>query len=276
MTYGNRLDTLNHHLLDWNMRKIRRMGPDLHQRLMKARNQVRLHSSNYDKFADALDPLYSSNYLEAWVDLEENYIPSVGQQSVYKAAAGKEATREDIIATITHSEMGDSAQPPLPNLSIHVLWMNKGLDIQREQRRLQLRSQKINSGAMEIDHDRLRNSRQALWMRINAWRTQAPEEVPQVDEEADFAHCDSNPEDEELILPSSLEIECRPKDFTSVEIELRKGQANQSLQTLRRLLSQQLVLRRELSRLDDASLVAVVPHLINLRPLWVNQTLSIR
>lgn len=49
---------------------IRGLGPDLHQRLMKARNQVRLHSSNYDEFADALDPVQ----VQVWTYLSHSYI----------------------------------------------------------------------------------------------------------------------------------------------------------------------------------------------------------
>lgn len=132
----------------------------------------------------------------------------------------------------------------LPCLIIHV--SDSSL-----RRRIYLQSQKVNNGLMDIHHITLANSRRALWERIIRWRSRSPDgfnEDDEGDEEDEQAVPDGNPEDQLLLLPSSLDAEQQLPELVEIEMELRKGQANESLKALRNQLAQRLVIHREMGR----------------------------
>jgi len=101
---------------------------------------------------------------------------------------------------------------------------------------------------MDIHHIALVNSRCALWERIFGWNSRSPEGFSGQSEEADQAPPDGHPEDQELLLPSTLDADRRPQQLADIEIKLRKGQASEYLKALRNQLSQRLVIHREMAR----------------------------
>jgi hypothetical protein len=101
---------------------------------------------------------------------------------------------------------------------------------------------------MDIHHIALANSRRALWERIITWRSKSPEGLNEDDEEDEQVVPDGNPEDQELLFPSSLDADRRLPQLAVIEMELRKGQANEALKALRNQLAQRLVIYREMGR----------------------------
>lgn len=125
------------------------------------------------------------------------------------------------------------------------VWINDGLDIENDQRRLKARRLTVNSGSMEREHVLLNRARSAPWGRIIGWRTRLPTGLDAVDDLDNTEEPLSYPEDENILLPSSLPREDCPPDLGALELRLREGQANDSLKAIRTCLSQRLVLLRD-------------------------------
>jgi len=115
-------------------------------------------------------------------------------------------------------------------------------------RRIHLQSQKVNNGLMDIHHIALANSRRTLWERIIVWRSKSPEGFNEHDGEDEQVVPDGNPEDQELLFPSSLNADRQLPQLAAIEMELRMGQANEALKALRNQLAQRLVMHREIGR----------------------------
>jgi hypothetical protein len=98
---------------------------------------------------------------------------------------------------------------------------------------------------MERDHVLLGRARSALWGRITEWRSRLPTELDTTGDLVDVEDPLSYPEDEQILLPSSLPPDDCPSDLGNLELRLRWGQANDSLKTIRTCLSQRLVLLRD-------------------------------
>ena len=101
---------------------------------------------------------------------------------------------------------------------------------------------------MDIHHITLANARRALWERIIAWRLRSPEGFDEQDDEVDQVQPEENPEDQELLLPSVLDADHQLPQLAAIEMELRRGQANEAVKALRNQLSQRLVILREMTR----------------------------
>jgi hypothetical protein len=100
---------------------------------------------------------------------------------------------------------------------------------------------------MERDHVLLNEERISLWERIVKWRANSPftPSDPENDSPSDIPEAPDFPENEAVILPSSLPESGRSRELTNLEVQLREGQANEALKTIRECLSQRLVLIRK-------------------------------
>jgi hypothetical protein len=110
---------------------------------------------------------------------------------------------------------------------------------------LKARRLTVNSGSMERDHVLLSRAHSALWGRITEWRSRLPTRLDTISDPVKVDDPLSYPEDEQILLPSLLPKDDCPLDLGNLELQLRWGQANDSLKTIRTCLSQRLVLLRD-------------------------------
>ncbi|CAG8514381.1 11061_t:CDS:2 [Acaulospora colombiana] len=229
MTPGFRLDTLELHFSDWNIQKTRKMGVSLHNDLLKAREQVEIHTAEYKELCDGLPPKST----DKWILEEKNFDISQGEQNIYKAMAEKAPSKSMVLSSLKELENPMSNAADSEDPSTTVAWVNEGLEIEENQLR---------------DHVLLARARTSLWERILNWHEQSPLESGDIElnkEEPEF------PENQPITLPSSLPHIARPRDLADLELQLREGQANDALRTIRGYLSQKLVLTR--ARKDNRS-----------------------
>lgn len=238
MTPGFRLDTLELHFSDWNLQKGRRMGRSLHIDLLKAREQVEIHTARFKELRDGLPPAS----INKWINEEQNFDVSRGERNIYKAMNEKAPSKSMVLTNLKGLENPRNSEGNSEELSTTVAWVNEGLEIEETQLYIQTKRSSVNSGSMERDHVLLAHARTSLWERILNWRDRSPLEFgdPEANrEEPEF------PEDHPITLPSSLPNISRPHDLANLELQLREGQANDALRTIRSCLSQRLVLNRE-------------------------------
>ncbi|KAG8818805.1 hypothetical protein FRC19_010305 [Serendipita sp. 401] len=231
MTPGFRQDTLNLHFMDWNASKTRRMGE--FQELYASINPVRV---------------------ARWIDLENNFDVCTGGTNIFQTALSKAPSRATILASITQFE-GNNIRRDNSSLddwdTAAVAWVNDGLDIEETQASIRTRRSKINSGSMEIESDLLERERKQLWDRLLQWRLDSPTaQITGDDLTFDIEADDTTyPEDEPVILPSSLPSQQRPLQLAQIEQRLREGQANDALEAIRTFLAHRVALFRT-KRLD--------------------------
>ncbi|PVF91605.1 hypothetical protein CPB86DRAFT_303151 [Serendipita vermifera] len=244
MAPGFRLDTLNLHFMDWNFRKSRRMASELHNRLNKARSQLAIHSDRYEDLIGSIEP----TLVTKWVAQEEAFDFQEASQNIYRLATDKVPSRQQALSTLVAIETQEG-QRGFAHGQEHTcsaaVWINDGLEIENDQRRLKARRLTVHSGSMERDHVLLSRARSSLWGRIVEWKTRLPTELDAIGDFNDMEEPLSYPEDEQILLPSSLAREECPPDLGILELRLREGQANDSLKTIRLCLSQRLLLYRD-------------------------------
>jgi hypothetical protein len=115
---------------------------------------------------------------------------------------------------------------------------------------LRARRAKLHGGSREIERDFVSREGSVLRTRIFEWRSQAPPGLLVTGDEPllDFEELDRKPEDEAIVLPSSIEVSRRPASLAEIERKLREGQANDALATIRKCLSHEVALLRNKSR----------------------------
>ncbi|CAG8741934.1 3024_t:CDS:2, partial [Acaulospora colombiana] len=157
--------------------------------------------------------------------------------------------RADILDTLLaprHPSGGDP-DPGEHGDPAEVAWVNEGLEIEDMQLQVKAKSLTVDSGVMDIEHDRLAADRNVLIERIAKWRSQRP--ATGETDPLEVSNCESDlddpstlPEHEPLSLPSNLPPDERLNKCSEVELSLREGQANDALAGLRLRLSQQVAL----------------------------------
>ncbi|PVF91436.1 hypothetical protein CPB86DRAFT_719431, partial [Serendipita vermifera] len=243
MTSGFRLDTLELHFSDWNKRKIWKMGVDLKTRLIKAHQQAVIHNKQFNELCSELP----KEKTDKWIALEKQFEASMGEENPYEAKNHKVPSKETIIARLNVMENGGASYGDSVEGSSAAKWINEGLEIEDNQERIRTKRKTVNSGSMEREHVLLAEECISLWEWIVKWRMHSPFAPSDMenDSPSDIPDAPDFPEDEAVILPSSMSELGGLRELANLELQLREGQANEALKTIRECLSQRLVLIRK-------------------------------
>ncbi|KAF8151299.1 hypothetical protein B0H34DRAFT_709445 [Crassisporium funariophilum] len=243
---GSRRDTLDAHFGDYNWRKVIGMGPTLLRKLRAAANDMADQTIAHEELTASLPPetiLEWTKEVEAW---EKDPQPDSKKPTPYDVKV-QLPTQAAVRLQMAESEASDLASGKDIALDVNItpsVLIATGLDLEAEQRSIKADTSKVWLHSQDRQKTRLQLRNNALSRKIAFWTARQQLYIPTVvvlrrmDAQAAQGRTSPLPVHEfPLWLPSQIKSQVAfDTRLGEIEWELRKAQADEALEGVRRNL----------------------------------------
>ncbi|KAF8527717.1 hypothetical protein JB92DRAFT_3093208 [Gautieria morchelliformis] len=236
MNHGHRHDTLDDLYSDWNWSKVQNMSDSLYHSLIDAQGMAKQAQIAFENI-----PMAPHVLVEWEAMITEPYKEGGEWRSVYRPRFAKAPTQVAIFQELSLKE--HAAERAGTAVGGNAVFLNTGLRIHAHQRHLKEQSRSTTgtdtTPQMEAE---IASSRLKLRRDIEKWRKYQIEHFPALQALiSDAPHED--PEEESLFLPSHFPTTSQRQklgvyDLGLKEMELRRGEANDALDSVRLCIKQ--------------------------------------
>ncbi|KAJ7213665.1 hypothetical protein C8J57DRAFT_1029924, partial [Mycena rebaudengoi] len=200
MNGGHRQDVIINNHNDWNYKKTAKIAVALKADLVHAERLFLKHTTNFLALcARYKERIARENWLDQ--DREANKKSMKNVLSVYRHKHTEVPSQRSVYLGMLAKEAEIGAEVPLG--SKNTVFLNEGLGIQEEQRKLQKLAAALKKDVTTVSEEHLAATRAKLQTRVDTWRREQLTITPQLGELlAAQAGCDV--EEEVLYLPSDF------------------------------------------------------------------------